>query len=116
MSWKTYPKVELHLHHEGAAPPAFIRGLAQEKHVDISKVFDERGQLDQRDIVIDTIRSGLGLDCKTRMGDGAAHPPIGRGAAVSPAGKELDLFRGEKRAGLVVKTMCGGEHKVRFDQ
>lgn len=43
MSWKTYPKVELHLHHEGAAPPAFIRGLAQEKNVDISKVFDERG-------------------------------------------------------------------------
>ena len=43
MSWKTYPKVELHLHHEGAAPPAFIRGLAQEKNVDISKVFGERG-------------------------------------------------------------------------
>jgi len=43
VSWKTYPKVELHLHHEGAAPPAFIRGLAKEKKVDISKVFDERG-------------------------------------------------------------------------
>jgi len=42
VSWKTYPKVELHLHHEGAAPPAFIR-LAKEKKVDISKVFDERG-------------------------------------------------------------------------
>jgi len=43
VSWKTYPKVELHLHHEGAAPPAFIRGLAREKNVDISKVFDECG-------------------------------------------------------------------------
>ncbi len=37
------PKVELHLHLEGAAPPAFIRGLAQEKHIDIHRIFDERG-------------------------------------------------------------------------
>jgi adenosine deaminase len=37
------PKVELHLHLEGAAPPAFIRGLAREKHMDLSGIFDERG-------------------------------------------------------------------------
>ncbi|MGC1429436.1 MAG: adenosine deaminase [Albidovulum sp.] len=37
------PKVELHLHLEGAAPPAFIRGLAKEKNMDISGIFDERG-------------------------------------------------------------------------
>jgi adenosine deaminase len=37
------PKIELHLHHEGAAPPAFIRGLAQEKGVDISGVFAPDG-------------------------------------------------------------------------
>ena len=37
------PKVELHLHLEGAAPPAFIRGLAKEKRVDISGIFDEAG-------------------------------------------------------------------------
>lgn len=37
------PKVELHLHLEGAAPPAFIRGLARERHIDIRRVFDERG-------------------------------------------------------------------------
>ncbi len=37
------PKVELHLHLEGAAPPAFIRGLAQEKSVDLSGIFDEAG-------------------------------------------------------------------------
>ncbi len=37
------PKVELHLHHEGAAPPAFIRGLAQEKSIDLTGVFDARG-------------------------------------------------------------------------
>jgi adenosine deaminase len=37
------PKIELHLHHEGAAPPAFIRGLAQEKGVDIGGVFAPDG-------------------------------------------------------------------------
>ena len=37
------PKVELHLHLEGAAPPAFIRGLAQEKNIDISGIFNEAG-------------------------------------------------------------------------
>ena len=43
MSWKTFPKIELHLHLEGAADPAFIRGLAQEKSVDIGGIFDEAG-------------------------------------------------------------------------
>ena len=37
------PKVELHLHLEGAAPPAFVRGLAAEQKIDISGIFDERG-------------------------------------------------------------------------
>jgi adenosine deaminase len=37
------PKIELHLHLEGAAPPGFIRGLAAEKHVDLSGIFDARG-------------------------------------------------------------------------
>ncbi|WP_323007796.1 adenosine deaminase [Pseudorhodobacter sp.] len=36
-------KIELHLHLEGAAPPAFIRGLAKEKHIDIGGIFDEDG-------------------------------------------------------------------------
>lgn len=43
------PKVELHLHLEGAAPPAFIRGLAQEKSIDISGIFDDRGGYRFRD-------------------------------------------------------------------
>ncbi|WP_208352499.1 adenosine deaminase [Pseudaestuariivita rosea] len=36
-------KIELHLHLEGAAPPAFIRGLAQEKGMRLDGVFDENG-------------------------------------------------------------------------
>lgn len=43
MSTRDLPKVELHLHLEGAAPPAFIRGLAAEKKIDISGIFDEKG-------------------------------------------------------------------------
>jgi adenosine deaminase len=43
MSWQSFPKVELHLHLEGAAPPAFIRGLAAEKKIDLSGIFREDG-------------------------------------------------------------------------
>ncbi|WP_147127410.1 adenosine deaminase [Shimia ponticola] len=49
MSWKEFPKVELHLHLEGAAPPAFIRGLAAEKKIDLTGVFDEHGHYAYRD-------------------------------------------------------------------
>ena len=51
MSLRELPKLELHLHLEGAAPPAFIRGLAQEKSVDISGVFREDGGYAYRDFV-----------------------------------------------------------------
>ena len=43
MSLVDLPKVELHLHLEGAASPAFIRGLARQRHVDIEGLFDEQG-------------------------------------------------------------------------
>lgn len=51
MSLKNIPKVELHMHLEGAAPPAFIRGLAEEKSIDLSGIFDERGNYIFRDFV-----------------------------------------------------------------
>ena len=43
------PKIELHLHLEGAAPPAFIRGLAREKAMDLSGLFDANGHYAYRD-------------------------------------------------------------------
>lgn len=43
MSITSLPKVELHLHLEGAAPPSFIRGLAQEKSINLEGVFNEDG-------------------------------------------------------------------------
>ena len=43
MTVNALPKVELHLHLEGAAPPAFIRGLAREKSIDIAGIFNEDG-------------------------------------------------------------------------
>lgn len=46
---KELPKVELHLHLEGAAPPAFIRDLAKEKNEDLSGIFDERGAYKYKD-------------------------------------------------------------------
>lgn len=51
MSVADLPKVELHLHHEGAAPPAFIKQLAHEKNVDLSKIFDDNGGYAFRDFV-----------------------------------------------------------------
>lgn len=43
------PKIELHLHLEGAAPPAFIRGLAKEKRMDIGGIFDAQGHYAYKD-------------------------------------------------------------------
>jgi len=37
------PKIELHLHLEGAVPPEFIRALAQAKNVDLTGIFDAGG-------------------------------------------------------------------------
>ena len=49
MTFATMPKVELHLHHEAAAPPSFIRALAQKKKIDVSEFFDDEGNYSFRD-------------------------------------------------------------------
>lgn len=49
MTIEDLPKIELHLHHEGAAPPAFIRQLAHEKRIDLSGIFKSDGSYDFRD-------------------------------------------------------------------
>jgi len=49
MSFRDLPKVELHLHLEGGAPPSFIRGLAKEKGLDLSGIFTEDGGYAYRD-------------------------------------------------------------------
>ncbi len=43
MTLNMLPKVELHLHLEGAAPPSFIKGLAKEKNIDIGRIFNDDG-------------------------------------------------------------------------
>ena len=43
MTLRSLPKVELHLHLEGAAPPDFIRDLAREKRVNLDGIFDADG-------------------------------------------------------------------------
>jgi len=49
MSTAKDPKIELHLHLEGGAPPSFIRQLSKEKGIDISGIFDEDGHYLFRD-------------------------------------------------------------------
>ncbi|APX90278.1 adenosine deaminase [Brevirhabdus pacifica] len=51
MSIRSLPKAELHLHLEGAAPPAFIAGLAREKNIDIGGIFDAQGRYAYRNFV-----------------------------------------------------------------
>ncbi|MEJ1991240.1 MAG: adenosine deaminase [Maritimibacter sp.] len=51
MSLINLPKIELHHHLEGAAPPAFVRALAAEKKQDISHIFDARGSYSYKDFL-----------------------------------------------------------------
>lgn len=45
------PKLELHLHLEGAAPPDFIRELAGEKDIRLDGIFDDNGNYDYPDFL-----------------------------------------------------------------
>lgn len=49
MSVSDLPKVELHLHLEGGAPPGFIRDLAHKKQMDLSGIFNADGSYAYRD-------------------------------------------------------------------
>jgi len=49
MTQQSLPKVELHLHLEGGAPPGFIKQLAHEKNIDISRIFTSEGHYTYRD-------------------------------------------------------------------
>jgi len=49
--FQTIPKTEMHLHLEGAAPPAFIRQLAHEKKVDLAGIFGADGNYKWTDFV-----------------------------------------------------------------
>lgn len=51
MSVKALPKIELHHHLEGAAPPSFIRDLAKRKSIDIGGIFDAQGHYKYRDFL-----------------------------------------------------------------
>ncbi len=48
-NWTTFPKLELHLHLEGAAPPPLVRRLAAEKGLDMTGVFDAAGHYNSND-------------------------------------------------------------------
>ncbi|MEM7546317.1 MAG: adenosine deaminase [Pseudomonadota bacterium] len=43
-NWRDFPKLELHCHLEGAAPPDLVRRLGAEQGIDLSGLFDAKGQ------------------------------------------------------------------------
>ena len=49
MSYKDLPKIELHHHLEGAAPPALVRDMARARGLDVSNIFDAKGAYDYGD-------------------------------------------------------------------
>jgi len=51
LSFKDLPKIELHHHLEGAAPPAFVRDMARAKGLDVSGIFDADGAYQYRDFL-----------------------------------------------------------------
>jgi adenosine deaminase len=107
MSLLSFPKVELHLHLEGAAPPAFIRGLAAEKRIDISGVFAPDGGYAIRDFwhflkvyeaACTTLQSPADFRRLTRavLAESAANGVVYTEAFLSPdfcGGRDLSAWR-----------------------
>ena len=48
-NWRAFPKVELHLHLEGAAPPDLVRRLGREEGVPLDGLFDAEGRYNSSD-------------------------------------------------------------------
>ncbi|MGB0927864.1 MAG: adenosine deaminase [Pikeienuella sp.] len=48
-NWRAFPKVELHLHLEGAAPPALVRELGAAEGVPLDGLFDAEGRYNSSD-------------------------------------------------------------------
>ena len=105
--WRALPKVELHLHLEGAAPPAFVRGLAAEKGLDLGGLFDAEGRyargdfaafLRAYDAVALTLRGPEDYARLTRavLEESASHGVVHTEAFVSPdfcGGGEVAAWR-----------------------
>lgn len=47
--WRAFPKVELHLHLEGAAPPDLVRRLGAEEGIALDGLFDAQGRYNSSD-------------------------------------------------------------------
>ncbi|SES13113.1 adenosine deaminase [Tranquillimonas rosea] len=107
MSLAERPKLELHLHLEGAAPPGLIRDMAREKRVDLSGVFDARGHYHYDDFlgflrlyeaVVSVLRTPEDFRRLTRavLAESAANGVIYTEAFLSPdfcGGRDLSAWR-----------------------
>ena len=104
---RAFPKVELHTHLEGCAPPEFIRQLAAEKNIDIAGIFDAEGNYTFRDF--DDFLNVYEAACTTLQGpedfyrltkavleQSAAHAVVYQETFVSPdfcGGGDLSAWR-----------------------
>lgn len=126
MTYKTLPKVELHTHLEGCAPPAFIRGLAREKSIDISGIFNADGSYAYRDF--DHFLQVYEAACTTLQGpqdfyrlvkavleESAAHGVVYQETFVSPdfcGGGDLPAWRDYLAAMQAAATEAEAEYGI----
>lgn len=126
MTYQTMPKVELHTHLEGCAPPAFIRRLAQEKSLDISGIFNPDGTYAYRDF--DHFLQVYEAACTTLQGpedfyrlvkavleESAAHGVVYQETFVSPdfcGGGDLGAWRDYLAAMQTAATEAERDHNI----